>query len=193
MRNRLSVVLPANLAFVLIQTVATGTGEAASQSPYAPIQGREIKALSQEQIAGYESGQGMGLALAAELNGYPGPKHVLELRAELGLTEAQLQSTEAVFNEMKQSASELGRQIVQQERELDRSFASHAIDAESLGARIERIARLQGQLRTVHLRAHLEMMKVLNGDQVSHYVGLRGYHQGGHQGHHPDRGQGEQY
>ena len=31
----------------------------------------------------------MGLALAGELNGYPGPKHVLELAAELDLSEDQ--------------------------------------------------------------------------------------------------------
>ena len=32
---------------------------------------------------------GMGLALAAELNGYPGPAHVIELAKSLGLSEPQ--------------------------------------------------------------------------------------------------------
>jgi hypothetical protein len=31
----------------------------------------------------------MGLALAAELNGYPGPAHVIELAKSLGLSEPQ--------------------------------------------------------------------------------------------------------
>jgi hypothetical protein len=50
------------------------------QSPYADLKGREIKALSPEELAQYEAGEGMGLALAAELNRYPGPRHVLDWR-----------------------------------------------------------------------------------------------------------------
>ena len=49
------------------------------QSPYVEYQGRSIMALSAEQIGSYLAGDGMGFALAAELNGYPGPRHVLEL------------------------------------------------------------------------------------------------------------------
>ena len=47
--------------------------------PYAGMQQRALKALSEDQIADLRAGKGMGLALAAELNGYPGPIHVLEL------------------------------------------------------------------------------------------------------------------
>jgi hypothetical protein len=47
---------------------------------------RPIKALSAEQIADLKAGQGLSLALAAELNGYPGPRHVLELGKQLGET-----------------------------------------------------------------------------------------------------------
>ncbi len=38
---------------------------------------------------GLENGEGMGIVKYAELNGYPGPKHVLELVNELRLTEEQ--------------------------------------------------------------------------------------------------------
>lgn len=158
---------------------------AASQSPYTSFQERDIKALSPEQIADYEAGQGMGFALAAELNGYPGPKHVLELQGPLELTESQLQSTEKVFAQMRQAAQDLGRQIVEQERELDRLFVHHSIDGEGLNAQILRIAQLQGKLRAAHLQAHLEMMEVLNEDQIRRYIELRGYHAGEHQGHDP--------
>lgn len=177
------------LGFAL--ALLTGAVGGASQSPYTSIQGREIKALSPEQIEGYETGQGMSLALAAEMNGYPGPKHVLEFQVELDLTDDQRQSTEAIFSEMKRSAEDLGHQIVNRERELDRLFSSHTIDVDSLGAQIERIAALQGRLRTVHLQAHLDMMGVLNEDQISQYIELRGYHGGGHQGHHPEAGHGK--
>lgn len=179
-----------HVALGLALALLTGAVGAASESPYTSLQEREIKALSQEQVAGYEAGQGMSLALAAELNGYPGPKHVLELQDELNLTEAQWRSTETIFKEMQESAADLGHQIVEHERELDRLFASHAIDTDNLGAQIERIAELHGRLRTVHLQAHLEMMEVLNEGQVTRYMELRGYHGGEHPGHHPGASHG---
>src|SRR5262245_12308395 len=59
--------------------------------PYAGMQHRGIKALSEQQIADLRAGKGMGLALAAELNGYPGPIHVLELGDRLELSAQQRQ------------------------------------------------------------------------------------------------------
>jgi hypothetical protein len=44
-----------------------------AHQPYAGLEARAIKALSEQQIADLEAGRGMGMALAAELNGYPGP------------------------------------------------------------------------------------------------------------------------
>ena len=55
-----------------------------AQSPYAGMQTRPIKALSEQQVADLKAGRGMGLALPAELNGYPAPIHVLELSDQLG-------------------------------------------------------------------------------------------------------------
>jgi hypothetical protein len=45
--------------------------------------------LSDEQIADLRAGRGMALALTAELNGYPGPLHVLDLADQLALTATQ--------------------------------------------------------------------------------------------------------
>lgn len=59
---------------------------AAGTSPYAGEEAREIKALSPSDIDGLIAGRGMGYAMAAELNGYPGPAHVLELAEQLELT-----------------------------------------------------------------------------------------------------------
>lgn len=175
------VVLVLVLALLLM-----AVGVEASESPYTSLQDRGIKALSPDQIAGYEAGEGMGFALAAELNGYPGPKHVLELQDELSLTESQAHSTESIFVRMKESAEDLGHQIVEQEEELDRLFASHNVDAETLSAHVSQIADLEGRLRVTHLQAHLEMMSVLTHDQIRKYIGLRGYHDGGSSGHLPD-------
>ena len=65
-------------------TVLAFSTAALAQSPYSGMQSRPIKALSEQQIADLRAGRGMGLALPAELNGYPGPVHVLELADKLG-------------------------------------------------------------------------------------------------------------
>src|SRR5262245_36186825 len=70
-------------------------------TPYAGLQDRQIKALSDQQIADLRAGRGMGLALAAELNGYPGPLHVLELADALQLSEPQRTETKRLFEAMK--------------------------------------------------------------------------------------------
>ena len=70
-----------------------------NQTPYAGLQQRTIKALSDEQIADLKAGRGMGLALAAELNGYPGPLHVLELKDQLQLTAEQKAALSAPLRE----------------------------------------------------------------------------------------------
>jgi hypothetical protein len=96
-------------------------------SPYADFTDREIKALSAEEIEGLQDGDGLGMALAAELNGYPDPRHVLELRVMLGLSSGQESEIQAIFNEMREQARSLGRTIVDLERDLDRSFAEGTI------------------------------------------------------------------
>ena len=158
-------------ALVLLATSA----RANSPSPYAGQEGREIKALSPEEISDYLSGKGMGLAKAAELNGYPGPVHVLELATQLGLTPEQRAATEALFQKMQQRAMALGRELIEAEGALDRLFASHSASSEAVKVSLTRIARLQGELRQVHLDAHLEQAAVLTAAQITTYERLRGY------------------
>jgi len=93
----------------------------------------------------------MGLAKAAELNGYPGPAHVLELAAQLDLTPEQKTKTEFLFKKMQARAIPLGKELIEEERALDRLFASRAVNSESLGQALARIGQLQGQVRQVHL------------------------------------------
>jgi hypothetical protein len=64
---------------ILVLIALSPAALAQSQQPYAGLEGRSIKALSEQQVADLRAGRGMVLALAAELNGYPGPMHVLEL------------------------------------------------------------------------------------------------------------------
>ncbi len=146
-----------------------------SHSPYAGSQSREIKALSEQQIAELRNGRGMGLALAAELNGYPGPLHVLELADKLGLDNAQRQQTKKLFDEMQAEAIQAGEQLIAKESLLDRQFAHRHITPESLDLLTAEIGRLQGQLRSLHLKYHLATDGLLSGEQKRQYADLRGY------------------
>ena len=77
-----------------------GFGNAYAQSPYAGQESRESKALSPQEVPDLLAGKGMGLAQAAELNGYPGPMHVLELAAQLQLPPDHTSKTEALFKKV---------------------------------------------------------------------------------------------
>lgn len=109
-------------------------------SPYAGRQEQEIKALSADDVQVYLEGRGMQLALAAELNHYPGPLHVLELAGRLQLTEMQKAQTERV-RAMMNEAKKLGRFIVEKEKELDGLFAGAKIDEAGLRTLVREVAR----------------------------------------------------
>jgi Spy/CpxP family protein refolding chaperone len=151
-----------------------GHGDAAA-TPYAGLQAREIKALSPEDARGLLEGQGMRLALAAELNGYPGPTHVLELADALQLTPQQRSATQALMHAHKTEARDLGAQVLAAERELDRAFARKTVTEAELSRLTARIGELQAQLRAAHLRTHLQQTALLTPHQVHSYQRLRGY------------------
>jgi len=144
-------------------------------SPYAGQERRAIKGLSAEEIEALPSGQGMGLAKAAELNHYPGPRHVLELATPLQISEPQRTETQGIYDRMHQEAVRLGALIVDKERELDHRFATEAVDSQTLQHLTKHIAQLQGDLRLAHLQAHVEMKRMLSREQIDTYDTLRGY------------------
>ena len=153
-------------------------------TPYAGQQARTIKALSDEDIAALLKGDGMGFAKAAELNGYPGPKHVLDLAEKLKLTDAQREQVRAIFDRMSGAAKPIGAELVEHERLLDQLFHNGEITPDRLGAETTAIGELQGRLRSVHLAAHLETRGLLNPDQIPLYQQLRGYDGAGAPMHH---------
>lgn len=154
---------------------AAATDHAVAPSPYAGQQTRSIKALSDREIDEYLSGHGLGYARAAELNHYPGPRHVLDLAQELELSTQQTARTRALAEAVRAEAIALGRRLVDKERELDRQFAEGSVTADSLSALVAEIARIQGALRRVHLSAHLAEREVLSAQQRRLYDQLRGY------------------
>lgn len=144
-------------------------------TPYAGQQTRTIKALSDEDIAALRNGEGMGMAKAAELNGYPGPRHVLDLASVLALTPGQVRAITAIKDRMSADAKPLGDEILRRERDLDGNFASGTVADATLAEETEAIGALEGKLRAVHLAAHLATKSLLTPTQVARYQQLRGY------------------
>ncbi len=157
--------------------VAAGCGSSSEDatSRYAGEQGRAIKALSAQDVEGYLSGQGMGMAKAAELNHYPGPKHVLTLADELGLTDAQRARTERIFEKMQTEAIRLGKRILEKESRLNGLFADGEADPGGTRVLAREIGSFRGDLRFVHLEAHLKITDLLTEEQIQRYDELRGY------------------
>ena len=157
---------------------------AETSSPYVGQETREIKALSPEEINSFLSGDGMGFAKAAELNHYPGPKHVLQLADQLQLSNEQRLRTQTIFEDMNLNAVNFGKQLVDKERLLDSRFAGGNISDAELGQLIGDISVLHGKIRAVHLQAHLAERAVLTADQLMHYDALRGYQSSGNHNQH---------
>jgi hypothetical protein len=157
-------------------------------SPYADETDREIKALAPDEVAGLLEGAGLGFAKAAELNGVPGPRHVLELASDLTLSAEQLARVQVVYDRMQAEAAELGALVVKLERELDRAFADHRLTSEDVERLTSEIGDVRGRLRATHLVAHLETAEVLSSEQIARYGQLRGYseHSGHDQGPRPE-------
>ena len=165
------------LGFVSLTAALLAAAPAAAEThhPYAGQEKRGIKALSDVEIGDLMAGRGMGLAKAAELNGFPGPMHVLEHEKALNLTQAQRAAIAEIRTRMAAAAQVLGREIVEAERALETSFAEKRIDAGLLKTQTEAIAALMGRLRAVHLAAHIETKALLSETQIAQYAALRGY------------------
>lgn len=156
------------------------------QTSYSALHESEVRGLTSAEIESLRNGDGMGYALPAELNGYPGPKHVLELADRLGLNEDQRNRTLAVRGAMLDNARRTGSDLVAAYAALDHEFRAGNMSVEQLRRHTEKIGVLEGELRAIHMEAHLEMMRILTMEQVQAYGQFRGYattegHEHGHE------------
>lgn len=147
-------------------------------SPYAGEEMREIASLTDADIESLQTGTGVafgGMAKPAELNGYPGPRHVLDLADELHLTTVQQNSVQALFENMENDAIPLGEQIIDIEKTISVGFADKTLTKERLEELLKESAELYEKLRFVHLSAHFDTVNILTPEQVTLYNELRGY------------------
>ncbi len=157
---------------VMAQSHGAGHG---GHQPYAGLEGRAIKSLSNEDIAQLRAGKGWGLALPAELNGKPGPAHLLELKGKVGLSPEQVGVVEALFAEMQSEAIAAGERFIEAEAALSEAFEGDDLDEAALRALLDESAKARADLRYVHLRQHLATVEILSPEQIATYNRLRGY------------------
>jgi len=163
------------LTLSLALVAAAAGAQEHARSPYAGLETRPVKSLSETDIDELRRGAGWGLALPAELNGVPGPAHLLELKDEIGLLDEQVAAIEAIYEEMKAEAIPAGERFIATEEAIEAAFVSGGIDAGRLRALIEESAAARAALRFVHLSRHLQTPPLLTADQIARYQVLRGY------------------
>jgi hypothetical protein len=144
-------------------------------SKYAGQEERLIKSLSLDDISELKRGGGWGLAKAAELNGVPGPAHLLEMKDEIPLDNVQVAAITTIYEKMKSQAIEQGDRLIALELELENHFLNGTITDAILRSSLDAIAEVRKELRYIHLATHLKTPEILSEAQIKKYNALRGY------------------
>lgn len=134
-----------------------------------------IRSLTADEIGQIERGEGAGFALPAELNGVPGPRHVLDLAGELDLTVEQGAAIEEIFAAMRADAVAAGVGYLTAVGDLEAGLRDGTIAAADLPAQVVEVKRREGELVAAHLAAHLATAALLTPEQIATYGELRGY------------------
>lgn len=143
-----------------------------AQPPPAEPPATHHQCLEQERQA-IARGEGFGMALPADRNGFPGPTHILELRQELELSQTQERQVQQLFDRMHEQAVAAGQKLLEKEAELERAFASGSPDAQGVKRLLQESVALRADLRWVHLSAHREAYSLLSAEQRARYHALR--------------------
>lgn len=169
-----------------------GSSGQGNSTPYAGQDGRAIKSLSEDDTRQLLAGAGWGFAKPAELSGYPGPRHVLDLADDLRLSASQKSQIQAIFDTMNASARKTGAQFIEAERALSAGFETGGLTPAAMAELVHKAAQLRARLRLIHLQAHLETKPLLTAEQIKRYQMLRGYSGGQSHGngHGHEKGQG---
>ncbi|MHC4992594.1 MAG: hypothetical protein ACYTGC_16610 [Planctomycetota bacterium] len=135
-----------------------------------------LRHLTRAQVEGLRSGRGLGLAKPAEMHGMPGPKHVLELANELGLTPTQREHADRLFDRMHDRAVAAGKAVLEAEARVGSIMRDHPPE---MGTELARALAEAGaawaEVALAHIEAHISMTRVLTPAQIEGYARLRGY------------------
>ncbi len=167
--------LPVMLLMVAVMPAHAGEHAHSTRSKYAGQDNRTIKSLSENDIAELRRGGGWGLAKSAELNGVPGPAHLLELKDRIPLSREQVAAVRAEFRKMNDAARIQGEELIRREAALEQLFRDGAVSEEALSKSLAAIGEARTRLRFIHLSAHLATPAILSAAQIKRYNTLRGY------------------
>jgi len=126
-------------------------------------QAAQACAVEFDKVVG--EGRGFGMAFAADQNGYPGPMHVLELKDRLKLTANQEAKAQALMHAMFSESKPKSARLLELEAKLRRLFADRTADVTAVRATVAEVERARGEVRLVHLLAHLKTRELLTEDQ----------------------------
>ncbi|MGA7307085.1 MAG: Spy/CpxP family protein refolding chaperone [Rhodothermales bacterium] len=144
-------------------------------SHYADEKQSHIPSITMDEFEEIQAGGGVGLAKPAELNHYPGPKHVLQLADSLGISEDQRAKIEAIRQNMADKAAKLGMEYLHAEHELNELFSNEKATEKNVVEMTRKVEEKRAALRLAHLLAHVETRSLLTPEQVKRYDELRGY------------------
>jgi hypothetical protein len=162
------------LSFVLpVSTLAQHSH--GTPTPYAGLQNRPIKSLSENDIQELRRGGGWGLALPAELNGMPGPVHLLELKDKIPLSQEQVPKIQALIDDMRKAAIPAGERLIAAEALIEAAFAGGSVGEASLRRLVTDAESARTELRFIHLSQHYKAAQLLKPEQIKRYNVLRGY------------------
>ncbi len=174
----LVVLLGSTAAIAQLKGSRSGSGAVSSTEAGGHSRGASsgaaVPGLTDQEISDLRAGRGLGMALAADLNGYPGPAHVLEFAELLKLTDDQRREAQATFDWMTAQSQNLGHSYIEAEKTLATLFRERKADQQQLVEQISAVEKVRSELRLVHLSAHLEISALLTETQRSAYDALRG-------------------
>lgn len=160
------------LGAVLFLSLVLVAQEPATRPPSHPRDALHYICLQMEQEA-LESGQGIGMAMVADRNGYPGPRHILDTKEKLQLSPDQERKVQALFESMHARAVVLGNEVLAKEAELERLLSGGDPDEAGVRRLLAESAALRAELRWVHFSAHLEARGILTPEQLHLYHAAR--------------------
>ena len=115
------------IVFILVMTAVSSVAFGQGHHPYAGLDQRAVKALSEQQIADLRGWTRNGPCPPGRVERLSGPSHVLENADALGLSADQRDRTKGLFDTMKAEAVPVGGRLIEQETKLDRLFADREI------------------------------------------------------------------
>jgi Spy/CpxP family protein refolding chaperone len=157
------------LAMAPVLAWAQGHHGHGAHGPGAMAPHRQMHATLEEIDRVVAQGLGAGMAFAADQNGYPGPRHVLELKDLLRLTPEQEARITALETAMFADARPKSARLLDAEARLRRLFADGVADEARVRAAVADVERLRTEVRLVHLLTHLQTRAVLSDAQRGAY------------------------